>query len=330
MAPRTRRFTVGLGPLGPCGDRFAPGGYRESASLEERIEILEGIEDLDGLELHSHIVTDDHGVDFWNGVLERNGWVCSLVSANVWGSATWTHGSLTNPDPAIRAEALDTIKRTMDIAAATQANKINLWLGQDGHDYPFESDYRCTWDRIIEGVAEAARHNPQVRICLEPKLKEPRVHMAVGTVGKVLYIVKAVGLDNVGANLDVGHAVQAFETPAETAVLLARENALFHLHFNDNPGDWDWDLATGSYNLWDLLELCFWLDELGYDDVCSFDIFPRRIPPKQTVEDNIRAVQGAFRIVERLDRDSLIGMMAARDASATRTVMATVLEGSSA
>jgi xylose isomerase len=327
MPVKERQFTVGLGPLGPCADRFAAGGYRETTSLEERIELLKGIEDLDGIELHSHLVTEDHNLDFWNGVLERNGWVCSIVSANVWGSAKWANGSLTNPDPAIRADALGEIKRTMDIAAATRANKINLWLGQDGHDYPFETDYRWTWERIVEGVAEAAHHSPEVKICLEPKLKEPRVHMAVGTVGKVLYIVNAVGLDNVGANLDVGHAVQAFETPAESAVLLARENALFHLHFNDNPGDWDWDLTTGSYNLWDLIELCFWLDELGFDDVYSFDIFPRRVDPKETIEDNSRAVQAAFRIVERLDRDSLIEMMAARDASATRVVTRMVLEG---
>ncbi|HID96567.1 MAG TPA: hypothetical protein EYP53_11015 [Candidatus Latescibacteria bacterium] len=307
-----RRYSVGLGPFGPCGDRFCPRGYRESLDLMGRVELARRVEGLDGLELHTHMF-ESIDVEGWRQILLEDGWGCSIVSVNVWGEAKWGRGSLTSPDKGLRREAIEVIKRGMDQSKALGANKVNLWLGQDGHDYPFQTDYREMWSRLIDGIGECAAHDPEVRICLEYKLKEPRVHMAVGTVGKVLYLINKVGLPNVGCNLDVGHAIGCNENPAESAILLHNEKRLFHIHFNDNPGDWDWDMTTGSSHFWELLELCFWLDMIGWDDYYSFDIFPAREDPVGAVEANIQNVEGAFRLIEKLDRQEVLEILHQRD-----------------
>ena len=50
-------------------------------------------------------------------------------------------GAFTNPDPAVRREAIDLTKRGIDAARAAGANLMTLWLGQDGFDYAFQADY---------------------------------------------------------------------------------------------------------------------------------------------------------------------------------------------
>lgn len=305
MMGKVRKYAVGLGPFGPCADRFCPGGYRDNPDLLTRVEMVKQIKRISGLELHSHMF-DSISADKWNQILKENNWQCAIVSVNVWGAKKWAQGSLTNPDENIRKEAIREIKKGMDLAKAVEAYKINLWLGQDGHHYPFQTDYRETWQRLIEGITECAQYQSEVKICLEYKLKEPMAHMAVGTVGKALYLCQKINLSNVGVNLDIGHAIQCYENPAESAILLHNEDRLFHLHFNDNYGDWDWDMTTGSIHFWETLELCFWLEKMGWDDYYSFDIFPSKEDPIKMVEANINNVEEMFKIVERLDKDEML------------------------
>lgn len=47
-------------------------------------------------------------------------------------------GAFTNPDRAVRQEALDLTKRGIDAALAMGAPLMTLWLGQDGFDYSFK------------------------------------------------------------------------------------------------------------------------------------------------------------------------------------------------
>lgn len=52
-------------------------------------------------------------------------------------------GAFTNPDRAVRQEALDLTKRGIDAALEMGAPLMTLWLGQDGFDCSFQSDYSC-------------------------------------------------------------------------------------------------------------------------------------------------------------------------------------------
>ena len=50
-------------------------------------------------------------------------------------------GAFTNPDPAVRREAIDLTKRGIDAAREAGCSLMTLWLGQDGFDYAFQADY---------------------------------------------------------------------------------------------------------------------------------------------------------------------------------------------
>jgi len=299
------KFSTTLGPFGSCGDRFCLNGYRESHPIEERIKLASRIEGLDGIELHYPKMFKEMSVNRVRDLLQQENLKCSIVLVTVWNEMKWGKGALTNPDSKIRAQAIEVIKEGMDVAKEVGASKINLWLGQDGFDYPFQVDYQLLWNRLIEGLKECAKHDPEVQICLEYKLKEPRSHIVIPTVGKALYIIEKVGFDNVGVNLDFGHAMMAFENPAESAVLLHNENKLFHLHFNDNYREFDWDMIVGSVHFWELLEFLFWLQEINYQGWYSLDIFPYREDPIEACEISIKNIKSILKLLGKLDKEKI-------------------------
>jgi len=273
------KFSIGLGAFGPRPDRFCPEGYAEGISLRERLEMVDKVKGLYGVELHYPMMFKNVDVTTVKGWLEEFTLECSLVSATVWNESKWKFGSLTNPDSNIRREAIDTIKKAMDVSAELGSNRINLWLGQDGFDYPMQADYKSMWNWLFEGLEECANHNSIVEICLEYKLKEPRTHLIISDVGKALWITQKLNKPNVGVNLDIGHALLAYENPSESAVLLHNEGRLFYVHLNDNYGDWDWDMLPGTVHFWEFLEFLSWLDKLNYEGWLALDIFPARENP---------------------------------------------------
>jgi xylose isomerase len=54
---------------------------------------------------------------------------------------TYKIGAFTNPDPAVRRGAIDLTKRGLDSLAAAGGSLMTLWMGQDGFDYSFQTDY---------------------------------------------------------------------------------------------------------------------------------------------------------------------------------------------
>ena len=134
----------------------------------------------------------------------------------------------------------------MEWARQLNCEVVGLWFGQDGYDYPLQADFLTAWDRIIAGTVECAEHLSSVKLVLEYKPKEPRTDCFIATVGKTLLLIEKVNKPNVGAMIDVGHAIMAYENAAESAALLQYfGKKLFYMHFNDN---WrlDDDMTVGS------------------------------------------------------------------------------------
>lgn len=286
------RWSTNLIPFSPCEDRFCS-GYRDAYTTEERIKAASKIKGLQAVELHYPNMVNEENLEAVKKILSDTGLVCSLVTPSLSSDAKWMWGALTNQDANLRKEALDRVKKAMDISVELGASKINLWPGQDGYDYPLQTDYLKRWNMMIEAVKECASYNSDVKICLEYKLKEPRTHVFMGTVGKIIFLIDSVKLKNVGGNVDVGHALMAYENPTESALLLHQRGKLFHIHLNDNYTDWDWDMIAGTVHLYEFLEFLFWLKEIGYSGWYSFDQYPAR-------EDPIKAIQWSINNLERL------------------------------
>ena len=54
------------------------------------------------------------------------------------------------------------------------------------------------YDWMLEGLDECAAHNPNVKVSLEYKPKEPRTHIMINSTAKALLFVNTVNRPNLG------------------------------------------------------------------------------------------------------------------------------------
>jgi xylose isomerase len=315
------RWSTNLIPFGTVSDRFTPAGYRPAISTREKILLAKQVEGLDGVELHYPIMFEEMTPKATKAFLDEVGLACSIVTPVMTNNPAWRFGTLSNLDEGIRREAIQRVKEAMDASVDLGAHQINLWLGQDGFDYPFQVDYRKAWRNLVESISECASHNPSVRICIEAKLKQPRTHSQLGTVAKVLLLIHDIGLENVGCLLDTGHALFAYENMAEQLVLLQERGKLFHVHFNDNYGDWDWDMVVGSVHYLEFIELLFWARQTNYKGWYSLDQFPQREDPIRALTLSIRSVKQMEHLLDRMDEKLVLNAITRYDALAVQEML---------
>ena len=128
-------------------------------------------------------------------------------------------------------------------------------------------------------------------------------------MGRTLYLCERLGLPNVGVTMDVGHALVAKETPAEVMCLAGQAGRLFYVHLNDNGREWDWDMLPGSVNLWDLVEMLFYMDRMDWDGWLAYDVSTRNGDPIEMMSATISIVEAAWELLDKLGRDRLQGFV---------------------
>ncbi len=298
-----KKFSLGVWAFSPCGDRFLIEGYRPSMPLEEIIRKVATIKDLSGVELGYPGNVNEKNLEELKSILKETGLKVSMVGVDLTGDRKWQKGSLSSTNPEIRREAIQLCKSGIALAKKLGCNSFNIWLGQDGYDYPFQSNYPKAWDLLVDSITEIAKTG--VKVCLEYKPKEPRTHSYIATVDKALLIAHETGMKNVGVTIDVGHALAAYESMAESAVLCMKAGRLFHLHLNDNYRLWDDDMIVGSVHTIEYLELIYWLDKMGYDDWYSLDIYPYREDPLEASRESIEMLKALSNLLNKIGREEL-------------------------
>jgi xylose isomerase len=244
-------------------------------------------------------------------LLSDHGLTLVAVNVDIKDAQYFLHGALSSPDLAARRYAVALLQEGMEIAAELGTNLVTTCPLADGYDYPFQLDFRAAWERFIESAHAVAAHRSDVRFCLEYQPHEPHAQILLNNVGKVLHVCAAVGLPNIGANLDVGHSFAALESPAEAAALLASQNRLFYVHTNDNTGDGgDWDMISGSVHFWHWLDLLFTLDRLGYSGWLGGDIVPKQMNAKAAYSTNTRMVQRMAALLDQIGPDKIATLQA--------------------
>lgn len=237
---------------------------------------------------------DDYGLDLIG------------VSPVLWGGNDFIKGTLGASDPKVRRQALDDVKRAIELADLAGAPYINIWPGQDGFDYYFEVDYQKMYTWWVEGMQEIADFNPSLRLGLEPKPFEPRSYSFIDTVSKSLLLLKDIDRENVGVNIDVGHLLYSHESLGESVALLqAAGNKLFHLHLNDNYSDADADMMFASVHFLAFVELFYWLRKTDYKGWKALDLFPYRTDPAATIGEGVRWMMAFDNMVDDIGLDRL-------------------------
>ncbi len=323
---REVRYSLGIWALTATVDRFCTDGYRDALDTREQFELASTIRDLDGIILQCPNVIDPANAAEVKLLSEECGVAIAAVDANVF-QKEFKWGAMSNPDPAVRRRAVDIVKTTMDVAAEIGCENAGLWLGQDGFDYAFQENYLEAWDRLRDGVAECADHNPEVKLCVEPKAAEPRGYLLLGSASKAMVLCHEVGRENVGVTCDMGHVYMNRENPAEAATFLATRGKLFSIHFNDARGYFDDDLMAGSVHIWDTIEFLYYMEQVGYDGWYGFDIFPYREDLKRCAELSIRNVRDLREIALKIDAEELRRRQSSGDAIASHEYLRDLLFG---
>lgn len=308
------KLAIITGFLGAVKNRYMV--YQDDRILTEKMDMASRVEGIEGLELC-------YPSDFGNPaelkeLLDKYNFGVSAINFRSRRTGMWWRGSFTSEISRERHEVVDDLKRAMDFAAELSCNRITTCPLNDGSDYLFEMDYIKAYDYAAETFSAGCAHNRDVRICIEYKENDPRARCIFGSVGETASFCQMTGADNLGATLDIGHALYAGERPAQSAALLARANRLFYVHLNDNDGRWDWDMLPGAYHLWEFVEMFYYLRILRYnDDWYAFDVFPKEI---DTV-DNFNAVVILTRkleaLTDRIDRKKMETLLGGRNPSKT-------------
>ncbi len=287
-------------------DRFTQ--YQPARSLDERLALIASVDGLDGVELKYPADFADPALV--RRLLEQHGLALSALNVDLKDAAYFRHGALSAVDAAARQRAVGLLREAMDVAADFAVELVTTCPLTDGYDYPFQVDHVASWGRFVESVRAAVAHRPDVKLCLEYLPHDPHARIMLGNVGKLLHVCAEVGAPNLGANLDVGHAFAALESPAESAALLAASGRLFYLHSNDNTGDGgDWDMISGSVHFWDWLELLYTLERVGYTGWLGADIAVKHFEPTAAYAANVRMLQGMTALLRRLDPAAIAGLV---------------------
>ncbi len=296
--------------LGASHNRYI--AYQPERSLEARFAMARKIEGLDGLELcYPADFTDPV---FLRRLLADTGFGVAAVNFRSRRTGQWMRGSFSSARAAERQAVVDDCKRAIDLAAELGCLRITTCPLNDGHDYPFEADYRVQYAGAEQTFAAICAHSPATRISIEYKWNDPRARSLFGGAGETLAFCQSVGAPNLGVTLDFGHAIQAGERPAQSAVMLARAERLFYVHVNDNDAHWDWDMIPGAYHLWEFVEFFYYLHELGYtDDWYGYDVLAKEHDPAETFAASLAITRKLEALAGRLDRETVDKLTAERN-----------------
>ena len=291
----SNRYSVILGNLGNTCDRFLSSGYKESLSKPEMVRQAAEIPGIEGIELVGSWDVTAANVREVQAMLCDHGLACVSIIPDLFSQKRWGQGSFSSRHESIRQQALEESRVVCRIAQELGCPLINLWLGQDGYDYPLTADFRGQRGTLTDSIATLAREFPSLKFALEYKPKEPRNFSFQARAADTLLMAIETGLENVGVCIDVGHAFMGGENVAESAVLLQHYGKkLFHMHFNDNYRSWDDDMIVGSVHTVEYFELMFWLGEVGYAGWYSMDQYPYR-------EDGARAVAESVAFLRKVE-----------------------------
>ncbi|MFH1880073.1 MAG: TIM barrel protein [Bacillota bacterium] len=312
------RFAFIAGALCQSGDRFLRTGYKErTLTVPEVVQAISVRNIASGVEIHYRGNEIDSYTNELLSTIKSGGLRVTFVNTWTYGESKWRFGSLSAPDADIRREAVERCKATIDYARKVNALGVSLWLGQDGFDYAFQTDYRAQWKCLVNSLKELCDYAEGMPVALEPKPREPRNRLLIDNVQTALLLRMECERENLGITIDTGHVIAGGQGLGPSLVLAMHHNALFNLHTNDNYGAWDDDMIVGSVRLIEALETFYLLEKYGYTGYISVDIFPYREDAIDAVEESIRCMQDYIRIIDKLGVKKIDALIAEGNVSKT-------------
>jgi xylose isomerase len=318
------KTSLGIWALGSMATRFVPGGYQPQWAGEPTAarvrRAVEGLGDLiDGYEFHYPQELSADNLDDVRDALDGHDVYCMATGLHL--DPKFGKGGLSSPEDAVRDEAIRRTAEAIDFAAELGSHFI-IWPGIEGYNYPFQTPYRESWARFLDGVGQAAQRAKDrgVTIFLEHKNSEPAMKIFMRNIGMTLHVIHTLrrqGLDNVQVNMDWQHLIMNGENLAEYAALLAAEGLLGHQHANSGWGTFDDDNMVGATAFMETLELAIELRRAGYGDNgerLGFDLYPYTEDAVAAVRRSVLQWRFIDGVAARIDDAVLREAQASKDA----------------
>ena len=326
------RFSAGIWFFSPPASRFHA-RYQQELDIEARLDIAAGLagHGLSGIEAHFPNEIHEGNLDLWRAFSRDTGIRVITVIPLLFWDEQFEWGSLSNPLPEPRAEAIARTKAAFEINRELDTDFAVVWPGIDGYENPLGVDFVAMRRRFATGLAEAMDAVPSVRVAFEPKPYEPRGRILFGSTAEGLllgHMVESMLTDAKNRalladghrlccmNPEVGHVLMGFEDLAYAYSWPLSEGRLAHTHWNSQPlGNYDQDLNVGAISPEQAEALLYTLKMYGYRGYFGIDINPERMAVDTALKISMDAIRAANERINRLDHESILRAHARPDRS---------------
>lgn len=320
------KTSLGIWALGPMVTRFVPAGYQPDKAAETTAErvtrAVAGLGDLmDDYEFHYPGEINRENLADIRAALDGHG--IYAVCSGLHTDPRFGKGGLSSPDPETRQAALDITLEAAHFAGEIGAQFI-IWPGIEGYNYPFQTDYAGDWERLIDGIGQAAAvmatHGRMV--FLEHKNSEPAMKILMRNIGMTLHVIHTLrgrGIDNIKINMDWQHLIMNGEHLPEYAAMLNAQGLLGHQHANSGWGITDDDNMVGATAFMETVELALELRRAGYGDGgerLGFDLYPYTEDQVGAVRRSVLQWRFIDSVAARIDEEKLREIQTRKDAVA--------------
>lgn len=321
------QYSVILGNVGQCSDRYMTCGYGRPFELPELFERVASIPGVTGIEYIGNWHVSDKNIHLISDLQKQYGFKAVAIIPDHFGAPIWGRGAFTAPDKKVRQAAVTETLKMAECARELGCNLLSIWNGQDGYDYPLQADYIDAQKWLAEGLCECCTLAPDMKISLEYKPKEPRNHSFIPNVYAALTLISESKLPNMGITIDVGHSLEAYENVSEAVCAAMSRDKMFHFHMNDNWRLWDDDMIAGSVHTIEYIELFYWLRKLEYSQFISTDQYPYREESRDAVAQTVKWMQTFEKLVSQIDMDKMQAILNDNDAVASNEYLRQLLFG---
>ncbi len=175
------------------------------------------------------------------------------INPNLFQDQEYKFGSLCNPSPAVREQALQHVLDSVEMARALGSRDISLWLA-DGSNYPGTQSMRRRIGWLEDALRAAHGHlAPNQRLLIEYKPFEPAFyHTDIADWGMSSHLARHAG-PQACVLVDTGHHYLAQNIEQIVAWLL-HTRLLGGFHFNDRRYADD-DLTMGSIDPYQIFRI---------------------------------------------------------------------------
>lgn len=298
-------ISVGLWFIeGKGGDRFTS-SYKEGIPVLDRIRMAGSMRGVKGIELHYPYEMDENSFDEVRKCARDQGLKILTVIPGLFNEQRFKDGALISYDKAIRKEAVERIKTSMqmnaELAKAGEGGEFAIyWPAADGITYSFQAYHSERRKMMLDGLVEALQSAPG-NIVIEHKPSDPAVKTYNGTTAETILlcrdIISAIGesnKDRIGINPEMAHLLMADASLGEEVSRILDEGLLRHTHWNTiRRKGADTDMMVGTDNWLESMEVFFWLDEYKYNHWLGLDLCPKS-------EDSAAAIDVSIEAMERM------------------------------